>query len=289
MNATTLDAKTLGTGPMSTSTPAHFAWALADTWVIARRHLSRLVHRPDELLGTLLIPVMAVLMFGFVFGDALGLSIAGAAATGVGYREFLMPGVFVLTMAFGVGTTTTAMACDVRDGVLDRMRSLPSSPVTLLAGRALADVLTAVVELAILAALGLAFGWQWHGGIGVTLGAFGLLLLMRLAFSWIGIVLGLVVSGPEVAMKYFALIFPLAMVADTIVPAAVMPGWLAVAAPWNPLSATVMAARELFGNTAAQTGSFVAEHATGMALAWPAAIIAVCVPLALHRLRRLGC
>src|SRR5699024_2373596 len=71
-------------------------WAATDTWVVARRHLMRMVRRPDELLGTLLIPVMAIAMFGFVFGDAFG---AAMAVPGSQYREFLLPGLFVLTMA----------------------------------------------------------------------------------------------------------------------------------------------------------------------------------------------
>lgn len=268
-----------------TAPASRLGWAATDTWTVARRHLLRLVRRPDELLGTLLIPVMAVAMFGFVFGDALG---AAMAAPGGEYREFLLPGVFALTMAFGIGNTTIAVAADVRGGVLDRMRTLPASPAALLGGRSLADLLTALAELAILAGLGALLGWQWHDGAGSALAAFGLLLLLRVAFSWVGILLGLLVSGPEAAMKYFALVFPLAMVADTIVPTHLMPGWLAGAAEWNPLSATVLAARELFGNPTVSATSWVAEHSVLMAMAWPLAITTSCLPLALARLRRLG-
>lgn len=264
---------------------AHPAWAVADTWVVARRHLLRLARRPDELLGTLLIPVMAIAMFGFVFGDAFG---AAMAVPGAEYRQFLLPGLFALTMAFGIGSTTIAVAADVRGGVVDRMRSLPSPPAAILAGRSLADLLTAVVELLILMGLGTALGWQWQGGAAGALAALGLLLLLRLAFSWVGIVLGLWVSGPEAAMKYFALVFPLAMVADTIVPTALMPGWLAGVAAWNPLSITVVATRQLLGNPAGPDASWLAEHSLALAVAWPLAITALCVPLALGRLRRLG-
>ena len=278
MSTSTLDT------PASTRLSG-LGWAAADTWVVARRHLLRLVRRPDELLGTLLIPVMAVVMFGFVFGDAFG---AAMAVPGGEYRDFLLPGLFALTMAFGIGSTTIAVAADVRGGVLDRMRSLPMSDTALLTGRSLADVLTAVVELAILMALGMMLGWQWHGSPLAALAAVGLLLLLRLALSWVGILLGLLVSGPEAAMKYFALVFPLAMVADTIVPTSLMPGWLAPAATWNPLSATVIAVRDLFGGPDAAATSWVAEHSVLMAVAWPAAVTATAALLALSRLRRPG-
>ncbi|MGC5614726.1 ABC transporter permease [Georgenia sp. Z1491] len=259
--------------------------AASDTWVIAGRHLRRLHRRPDELLSTLLLPVMAMAMFGLVLGDAFG---AAMSAPGGDYREFLLPGVLVLTMAFGIGATTVSVAADVRDSVVDRMRSMPTSPTAILAGRALADLATAVVELTILLGMGALLGWQWHAGPAAAVGALGLLLLLRLAFSWIGVVLGLLVSGPEAAMKYFALVFPLAMVAETIVPTTLMPGWLAGVAAWNPLSSTVVAARELFGAGGGPASSWVAENGQLMAVAWPLAIIAVCVPLALVLLRRLG-
>ncbi len=264
---------------------SRITWATVDTWVVAKRHLLHLVRRPDELLGTLMIPVMAVAMFGFVFGEAFGVAMD---VPGAEYREFLLPGLFALTMAFGIGNTTISVAEDVRGGVLDRMRSLPMSPVAELAGRALADVILAVVELGILLVLGTLFGWQAHLGAGGVVAALGLLVLLRMAFSWVGILLGLLVSGPEAAMKYFALVFPLAMVADTIVPTDLMPGWLAVPAAWNPLSSTVTATRELFGNTAVPATTWVGEHALAMAVLWPVAIIAICLPLAMARLRRLG-
>ncbi|WP_036553826.1 ABC transporter permease [Nocardioides insulae] len=270
---------------VAASRSSRLAWAAADTWVVARRHLWHLLRRPDELLGTLMIPVLAVAMFGFVFGDALG---AAMAVPGTEYREFLLPGLFALTMAFGIGNTTIATAADVRGGVLDRMRSLPMSPVAFLAGRSLADVLVALVELAILMGLGVLFGWQWHSGPGPVLAALALLILLRAACSWVGILLGLLVSGPEAAMKYFALVFPLAMVADTVVPTHLMPGWLAGPAGWNPLSATVVAIRDLFGNPAGPSASWVADHAVPMAVAWPLAITALCLPLALARLRGLA-
>jgi len=193
-------------------------------------------------------------------------------------------------MAFGIGIgiTTIAVAADARDGVLDRMRTLPMSPVAMLAGRSLADVLTALIELTILMCLGRLFGWQWHAGAGAGLAALGLLLLLRTAFSWTGILLGLLVSGPEAAMKYFSLVFPLAMVADTVVPTSFMPGWLAGPAGWNPLSATVIATRELFGNPTGPGMSWPAEHALLLAVVWPLAITTVCTALALGRLRRLS-
>ena len=223
-------------------------WWVSDTWVVAQRYLWHVVHKPDEVIGTLMIPVLTVLLFGFVFGGAMG---AVMGAPGGQYREFLMPGLFALTMAFGIGNTTIAVVGDVGRGVVDRFRTMPMAPSALLAGRSVADVVAALVDLTVLLVMGVLIGWQWHNGLLPALAALGVLLWLRLAFTWIGIYLGLVVRGPEAAMKFFSLVFPLAMVADTFVPTSTMPGWLVLVAQWNPLSATVIAARELFGNPTA--------------------------------------
>jgi hypothetical protein len=67
-----------------------------------------------------------------------------------------------------------------------------------------------------------------------------------------------------------------------------MPGWLGFLAEWNPLSATVTATRELFGNPVARGDSWVAEHAVLMAVVWPIVLVAVFLPLAVRRYQRLS-
>ncbi|GHH46919.1 hypothetical protein GCM10018773_38610 [Streptomyces candidus] len=67
-----------------------------------------------------------------------------------------------------------------------------------------------------------------------------------------------------------------------------MPGWLGTVAAWNPVSSTVTAARELFGNPVAGGGSWVEENAVLMGVVWPLVVTAVFLPLAVRRFRRLS-
>ena len=66
--------------------------------------------------------VMLVVLYAFLFGGAM--SVPGGGS----YLDFLMPGMFVMTMAFGAGETMTAMTTDADRGVTDRFRSMPMSP-----------------------------------------------------------------------------------------------------------------------------------------------------------------
>jgi hypothetical protein len=61
-----------------------------------------------------------------------------------------------------------------------------------------------------------------------------------------------------------------------------------VIASWNPLSATSTATRELFGNPGWNDGTWMSEHALGLAVIWPVVIAAVFAPLAVRAYRRLG-
>jgi ABC transporter DrrB family efflux protein len=253
----------------------------SDSWTIARRDLVHWVRNPSVIIASVAFPVMFVLLFGFVFGSAI------AVPGGGDYREFLMPGMFAQAMVNGAATTVAVVAAERALGVTDRFRSMPIAPASVLAGRSLADLAGSGLDLAVLVVLGLVVGWSAHGGVLATLGAIGLLLLLRFAMIWVGIFLGLTVSQ-EAAGLAWAPLFPITMIANTFVAPSQMPGWLGVVADWNPVSATVTAIRRLFGNPGAELAgsSWAAEHALLLAVLWPLAIVAVFAPLAVRRYRR---
>src|SRR3990170_5490522 len=94
------------------------ALALADGAVVAKRNLIKIKRVPELLIWTLMSPIMFVVLFGYVFGGAIG-------PEGVNYREFLIAGVFIQTVIFGSTYTGAGLAEDMTKGVIDRFRSLP--------------------------------------------------------------------------------------------------------------------------------------------------------------------
>jgi ABC-2 type transport system permease protein len=267
--------------------PARLRWALADAWTVTLRDLIHWVRQPFGLVVTLLFPVMLVLMFGYLFGGAM--SVPGGNASGGGdYREFLMPGMFVMTMAFGLEATMTSVATDAARGVTDRFRSLPMAPSAVVLGRSIADMLNSAAGLAVMVACGLLVGWRWHGSLGEALVAVGLLLLLRFSLLWMGIYLGLVARSPEAVAAVQILVWPVLFLSNVFVAPETMPGWLGAISEWNPLSSTVAATRELFGNPGWDGESWAAQNPLALALAWPLVIFAVFFPLCVRRYRGLG-
>lgn len=261
---------------------ARLYWAVADCWTIVLRGLTHYVRQPSNIAWQLGFPIVSVLLFGYVFGSAM--SVPG----GGDYREFLMPGMFGMTMALGFMNTAYVVVYDSARGVTDRFRSMPMAPSAVVTGRGVGDLIGASVDLLVLVLTALAIGWRSSGGLLDTFAAFGLLLLLRFALIWIGVLLGLLVPNEEAAGSLFAVAFPFAMISSAFVAPSLMPDWLGTVAMWNPVSSTVTASRELFGNPAAVGGTWIEQHALLMAVVWPVVITAVFLPLAVRRYQRLS-
>jgi len=257
--------------------------AFGDGMVLAKRNLSHIRRVPEKLIDVTLQPVLFVFLFGYVFGSAI------VVPGGGNYREYLMPGIFVFTMASTLPTTAVGFAQDLSKGVIDRFRSLPMARSGVLLGRSISDVAEALLGLTVLATCGLLAGWRVNDGAASALAGFGLMLLLACAFNWIGMYVGQIVRDPEAAQAVmFATIFPLMFVSNSFVPTAGMPTWLRTFAEWNPISATIQACRDLFGNTGDAVPASAAwplHHPVVASLFWSVLLLAIFVPLAVRRYR----
>ena len=191
---------------------ARLRWAVADAVAVAGRDVAHWRRQPAAVLVGALFPVLLLLMFVYLLGG--GMVVPG----GGDYRDFLVPGMLALAMVFGVEATMTAVVTDTARGITDRFRSLPMAPSAVVAGRCLADLASSVVGLAVLVAAALAIGWR-PAGLGPALAAVGLLLLLRLAFLWIGIYLGLLTRDPAAVTAVQILVWPFAFLSNAFVAA----------------------------------------------------------------------
>ncbi|MEV1131744.1 ABC transporter permease [Agromyces sp. NPDC049794] len=255
--------------------------ALREGWLIAGRDVLHWVREPWGLVFGLAFNIMLILMFGFLFGGAIEVPGGGD------YIAFLLPGMFALTMLFGLESTMTAMAEDAKRGITDRFRSLPLSSASVALGRAIADLANSALNLGVLMLGGLLIGWRpTTGPTEIALGVL-LLLWLRFALLWLGIFLGLTFRGTSATTAVQVLVWPIGFLSTVFVSAETMPGWLGAIAEWNPVSATATAARELFGNPTGATGGWLADNAVLAASVWPLVIALVFMPLAASAYRRL--
>lgn len=256
-------------------------WFLADTWTIALRDFTHWRNRPGVMAFGWLFPVLMMAVFIGLLGGALGM------ATGGSYLDFVMPGIFAMTMFFGLEGTMMAVSADASKGVTDRFRSMPISGLAVVAGRCVADMVDSVVGLSVTVLAGLAFGWRADASVPAILAAVGVLLLLRFAMLWVGIFVGLRVKSQEGITAIQVLVWPLLFLSSVFVDTTTMPRWLGTIAEANPLSATATAVRELLGVVGPGGESWFTDNASLLAFAYPALLIAVFLPLSALRYRHL--
>jgi ABC-2 type transport system permease protein len=261
------------------------AKGLSDGGVITWRNLMNVRRNPDWLMAATLQPIMFVLLFAYVFGDAIGGEAGGAA-----YREFLIAGIFAQTVAFNSAFTVIGFANDLQKGIVDRFRSLPMSRLAVVLGRTTSDLVVSIVALLVMSLCGLLIGWRIRGSFLDAVLGYLVMLMFAWALSWVGALIGLAARSVEVAQSAGLIwIFPLSFISAAFVPLDKLPGFLKVIAQWNPFTAVINATRDLFGNHfgAPPTG-WPAEHAPLYATLCCVVIIAIFAPLATARYRRVA-
>ena len=248
-------------------------FAITDALVLAKRHLRHIPRNPELLVFATIQPVMFVVLFRYVFGGAINV-------TGTSYVNFLMPGIFVQTVAFGSMLTGSGLAQDLTRGLIDRFRSLPMARSAVLTGRTLSDLVVNSFVVVVMLLVGLLVGFRPEVGIAGWLGGLGLLLLVSFTFSWIAAAVGLLAGSVEaVNSAGFIWLLPLTFCSSAFVPTETMPGWLRLFADHQPITIMVDAARGLFLDGSAGTDGW-------LAVAWCAGILAVFMPLSMALYRR---
>jgi ABC transporter DrrB family efflux protein len=271
-------ATTTTTGPTGSAAPAAprhgLLWGVSDAWLLAGRNMRHIRRRPDQLMAAILQPIMFFVLFAYVFGGAI-------QVPGGDYKQFLLPGVFGQVIVFGgMAGMCVGIAEDMRNGMMDRFRSLPMTNASVLIGRTLSEVVRNTIALVVTGAVGVAFGFRFHGGVDNALAGAGVLLLFGFALSWVLACIGITASSAEAAQTTsMPWLFLLGFVSSAFVPTPAMPGWLRVFADHTPVTLTIDAARAWFN------GGSPGDSAWQSAL-WSVGLLAVFVPLATRLFRR---
>jgi oleandomycin transport system permease protein len=229
--------------------------SLTLTW----RSLLKIRHSPDQLLDVTLMPVTFVLIFVFLFGNAV-------SGNWHAYLQFVLPGVAVQSLLFGSLNTALGFHNDLSTGVFDRFRSMPIGRPAPLIGRVLGDAIRNVLSLILVFGLGAILGFRPHGSPLRWLAGCALILLFAFAICWIAVLIGVLARTPEAIQGLaFAMIFPLAFGSNVFVPTAKLPGWLQAWVKINPVSQAASAGRALLLDTPA-------GHSVLASLLWTAGI-----------------
>jgi len=194
---------------------AGFRDAVTDGRIVTARNLRHFVRQPQLLIFSTIQPIMFVLLFVYVFGGA----VKGSLPDGVKYIDFLLPGVFVQSVAFRATQTAVGLAEDLDRGVVDRFRSMPMARSAVLVGRTVADLVRNVIILVLMIAVGYLIGFRFQAGIPNAVASIMVVSAFGFALSWIFAFIAVAVRGSEAAQSAgFVVIFPLVFASSVFVP-----------------------------------------------------------------------
>ncbi len=211
-----------------------------DTWIIFVRALSLSLRQPMWVLIGLLQPILYLTLFG----PLLQTVAANSGFQGDAWQVFV-PGLLVQLGIFGGLFVGFGIIAEWRSGVIDRQLVSPASRASIIAGRALRDVLVIVVQAIVL------IGCAYFMGLRVPPAALavGLVLvaLLGAAFSFISNAIGIATKSEDaLAPMVNTLALPILLLSGILLPMTMAPGWLQAVSNFNPFKHIVEALRAVF-------------------------------------------
>ncbi len=259
--------------------------AFNDIAILTRRNLLFTLRLPQVLVFSTLQPITTLVLFTYVLGGAIA-GILPPAANG-SYLNWLLPGLLAQYGVFSGGQTAAGLTDDLAKGVIDRFRSLPMARSAVLAGRTLSDLVRTAFILALLLAAGLLFGFRPQTSFLGVLSALAVALFFSFAWSWVMVVVGLIVRTTEaVQVVGYLFFFPLTFASSVFVPTQTMPGWVRWFTAYQPVSVVTNALRGLILGPGALPGGQTIAGQVALGLGWSIGLTAIFAWLAVHLYQR---
>ncbi|MEU0935960.1 MULTISPECIES: ABC transporter permease [unclassified Embleya] len=224
---------------MSTST-----YAVRDSMTMLRRNLKRARRYPSMTLSTVITPILMLLLFVYVFGNALGngIELPGGGSGRGDYIDYVTPGIILMTATSGAVSTAVSVCSDMTEGIINRFRTMSISRASVLTGHVLGNVIQTMIALVMVTGVAFAVGFRSNATPIEWLASIGLLLLLAFGFSWLSAAMGLGASTVETASNAPLPLTFLPFLGSAIVTPDSMPTglrWFAEYQPFTPINETL--------------------------------------------------
>ena len=249
--------------------------ALANSAQITNRYLRAFLRQPYYIIGTLIQPVIWLLLFGQLFKSVA--DIPGFTATS--YITFLTPGVVVMSAMLSAGWSGTSYVVDMERGVMDRFLVTPVRRSALIGGELVYQAGMVLLQSLIILGLGYLVGARFPGGPVSIVLLLAATVLLGAAFASLSNALALILRKQEslIALNV-SLTLPLTFLSSAFLPVNLMPEWMQTVARFNPVNWAVEVGRQTLSETV--DWSFV-----GVRLAGLLALTLVCAWLSIRAFR----
>ncbi|GAA0584406.1 ABC transporter permease [Paractinoplanes ferrugineus] len=215
--------------------------SLGDSAIMLRRNYKHTVRNPVSVFNGVLLPVIIMLMFVYMLGDAF--------SVGVDYVDYATPGLILLAVCYGLGSTATAVNADMTKGIINRFKVMDVSRGAVLTGHVAASMFTNLVAVAAIIGTAFALGFRPAADFAQWLGVLGVIVLLSFAATWLTVALGLAAKSPESAGMAAVPLVMLPFFSSAIVPADKMGPGVRQFAEYQPFTPIIETMRGLFAGT----------------------------------------
>ncbi|MEU6404200.1 ABC transporter permease [Streptomyces sp. NPDC046985] len=224
--------------------------AVRDSTTMLRRNLLHARRYPSLTLNLLLTPIMLLLLFVYIFGDAMSAGVNGGVPDRSAYLAYLVPGLLLMTIGSTVIGTAVSVSNDMSEGIIARFRTMAIHRGSVIVGHVIGSVLQSVASVVLVGVVALAIGFRSTGATALDwLAAFGLLVLFALALTWIAVGIGLVSPNAEAASNNATPLILLPLISSAFTPTDSMPGWFRPIAEYQPFTPAIETLRGLLLGT----------------------------------------
>src|ERR1700737_767729 len=150
----------------------------SDLSVMLGRSMRHIFRSMDTIITVTIMPIAFMLLFVYVFGGAIQTGTAN-------YVNYLLPGILLIAIASGISYTAYRLFTDVQRGTIERFRSMPIAPSTLLWGHVLTSLVSNAVWLVVIMVAALLMGFPSSAGTLSWLAVVCILALFTLALTWV--------------------------------------------------------------------------------------------------------
>ena len=252
-----------GDRPMSS-----LSLAVRDSSTMLRRNLLHARRYPSLTLNLLLTPIMLLLLFVYIFGDAISAGIGGGDAVRSDYIAYVVPGLLLMTIGSTVVGTAVSVSNDMTEGIIARFRTMAIHRGSVLVGHVVGSVLQSIMSVTLVGAVAVAIGFRSTDATAFEwLAAFGLLVIFALALTWIAVGMGLISPNAEAASNNAMPLILLPLLSSAFVPVDSMPGWFQPIAEYQPFTPAIETLRGLLlGSEMGHNGWLAVVWCLGLAV-----------------------
>jgi len=215
--------------------------------VMLRRNLRHMRRYPSLTLMITLMPLVFLLLFVYVFGGTLGSGLGAGMPAGLhggrsAYANYVAPAIILMAVAAAAQGTAIAVAQDMTEGIIARFRTMAVARSSVLTGHVVGATIQTLIGVVVVTAAAIGVGFRPHANAAEWLAAFGVVLLLTFAVTWLCVGLGLSAKSAETASNSPMFLILLPFLGSGFVPTDSLPAamrWFAEYEPFTPVNETL--------------------------------------------------